>query len=87
MLVAGIVLGLIALAIYALARTSTVTRGTGTSLRRTASSHVNVNGSPKRAYPTMEAAREVARQQSASTSQTMSAYKCGTCKNFHIGHS
>jgi hypothetical protein len=86
MLVAVIILGLIGLAIYALARTSKVKRTGGTSLRRTASSHINANGSPKRSYLSMEAARDAAQKQSASTSHSMSAYKCGTCKHFHIGH-
>lgn len=87
MLVALIIIGLIGLAIYGLARTSTVKRTGGTSLRRTASSHINANGSSKRSYATMDAAREAAQQQSVSTHQSMSPYKCGTCKHFHIGHS
>ncbi len=87
MLVAVIILGLIGLAIYALARTSNVTRTGGTSLRRTASSHINANGSPKRSYVSMDAAREAAQHQSAATHQVMSAYKCRTCTHFHIGHS
>jgi hypothetical protein len=87
MLVAVIILGLIGLAIYGLARTSKVKRTGGTSLRRTASSHINANGSPKRSYLSMEDARDAAQKQSASTSHSMSAYKCGTCKHFHIGHS
>lgn len=86
MLVAVIILGLIGLAIYVLARSSNVKRSGGTSLRRTASSHINANGSPKRRYASMAAAREAAQQQTAVTHHVMSAYKCGTCKNFHIGH-
>ncbi len=87
MLVAIIILGLIALAIFWLTRTSEAKRSGGTSLRRTAASHINANGTPKRGYPTMDAARDAASKQSASTNQTMSAYKCSTCKLFHIGHS
>lgn len=87
MLVAVIILGLIGLSIYGLARISNVRRTGGTSLRRTASSHINANGSPKRVYASMDAAREAARQQTAATQHEMSAYKCGTCLHFHIGHS
>jgi hypothetical protein len=84
--VAIIILALIALAIYWLTRTSEAKRTGGTSLRRTASSHINANGTPKRGYASMDAAKDAARKQSASTKQSMSAYKCSTCKLFHIGH-
>lgn len=86
MIVAIVILALIALAIYWLTRTSEAKRTGGTSLRRTAASHINANGSPKRAYASMDAAQDAARKQTASTHQLMSAYKCSECKNFHIGH-
>jgi hypothetical protein len=86
MIVALVILALIALAIYWLTRTSEATRSGGTSLRRTAASHINANGRPKRGYATMDEARDAAKKQSAATNQSMSAYKCGTCKLFHIGH-
>jgi len=86
LVVAIVILALIALAIYWLTRTSETKRSGGTSLRRTASSHINANGRPKRGYATMEAAQEAARKQTASTKESMSAYKCTTCKLFHIGH-
>jgi hypothetical protein len=86
LIVAIIILALIALAIYWLTRTSEAKRSGGTSLRRTAASHINANGSPKRGYATLDAAQDAARKQSASTRQPMSAYKCSTCKLFHIGH-
>ena len=84
--VAIIILALIALAIYWLTRTSETKRSGGTSLRRTAASHINANGTPKRGYASMDAAQDAAKKQSASTNQSMSAYKCSTCKLFHIGH-
>lgn len=86
MFVAIIILALIALAIYWLTRTSETKRSGDTSLRRTAASHINANGTPKRGYASMDAARDAARKQSTSTNQSMSAYKCSTCKLFHIGH-
>jgi hypothetical protein len=86
LIVAIVILALIALAIYWLTRTSEAKRTGGTSLRRTASSHINANGRPKRGYATLDAAQDAARKQSASTKESMSAYKCATCKLFHIGH-
>jgi len=86
LLVAIIILALIALAIYWLTRTSETKRSGGTSLRRTAASHINANGTPKRGYASMDAAQDAAKKQSSSTNQSMSAYKCSTCKLFHIGH-
>jgi hypothetical protein len=86
LIVAIVILALIALAIYWLTRTSEAKRSSGTSLRRTASSHINANGRPKRGYATMDAAQDAARKQSVATKESMSAYKCSTCKLFHIGH-
>ena len=86
MLVAIIILGLIVLAIFGLSRSSTTKHSGGTSLRRTAASHTNSNGSAKRSYPSLDAARTAAQQQTANTKQFMSAYKCSVCKLYHIGH-
>jgi Sec-independent protein translocase protein TatA len=86
MVVAIIIVGLIALAIFGLSRLSDGKRPGGTSLRRTKSSHINANGTPKRGYATIEAARAAAIQQSNKGRQPVTAYKCSTCKNFHIGH-
>lgn len=85
-----IILALIALAIFGLSRLSDTKRSdawrSGTSLKRTAASHINANGTPKRGYASLDAARVAAGKQTADSNQTMSAYKCGTCKLFHIGH-
>ena len=86
MTAAVIILVLIAVAIFGLSRLSEAKRTGGVSLRRTASSHINANGSPKRGYATMDEAKAAAAKQSASNNQSMSAYKCGTCKLFHFGH-
>ena len=86
MLAAIIILGLIFLTIFGLSRGSTTKHSGGTSLRRTAASHINANGSAKRSFPSLDAARVAAQQQTANSSQTMSAYKCSTCTLYHIGH-
>ena len=90
LLVAIIILGLVALSIVGLSRLSdkrhTYADSSGTSLRRTAASHINAHGSPKRGYVSMDAARVAAGRQTANTGQPMSAYRCGTCKIHHIGH-
>jgi hypothetical protein len=85
LLVPAIILVLIALAIVGLSRLSD-TKRSGTSLLRTAASHINANGSPKRGYASMDAAKVAAMKQTAKTNQPMSAYQCSTCKLFHIGH-
>jgi Sec-independent protein translocase protein TatA len=86
LLVPIFILGLIALAIFGLSRLSDAKRSGGTSLRRTSASHINVNGSPKRGYASMDAAQDAAKRQTAMTNHPMSAYKCGACKHYHIGH-
>jgi hypothetical protein len=86
MIVAIVILALIAAAIYWLTRTSEAKRTGGTSLRRTAGSHINANGTPKRGYASLDAAQSAARKQTNSSHESMSAYKCSTCKLFHIGH-
>jgi hypothetical protein len=87
LLVAIVILCLIGLAIFALSRTSQTKRSGGTSLRRTASSHINMNGSPKKSYVSLDAAKVAASDQSVKTNQRMTAYKCATCPKYHIGHS
>ena len=82
-----IILCLIALTIIGLSRLSDAKTPGGTSLRRSAASHVNANGSPKHGYVSMDTARDAARMQSAASHQLLSAYKCATCMHYHIGHS
>jgi len=60
-------------------------RSRGTSLHRGASAHTTRNGRPKKAYATREEAEAQARA-SATRDGSMSAYKCGTCDNWHVGH-
>jgi hypothetical protein len=60
-------------------------RNRGTSLKRGASAHTTRNGRPKKSYASREEAERQARSSSARDG-TMSAYKCGTCGKWHIGH-
>ncbi|MGD0853417.1 MAG: hypothetical protein ABSA07_08670 [Acidimicrobiales bacterium] len=59
-------------------------RNRGTSLRRAASAHTTRDGRPKKAYATREEAEAHAR--STGPAGAMSAYKCGTCDKWHVGH-
>jgi hypothetical protein len=60
-------------------------RSRGTSLQRDASAHTTRNGRPKKAYATRDEAEAQARS-SAKRDGAMSAYKCGTCDKWHVGH-
>jgi hypothetical protein len=60
-------------------------RNRGTSLKRGASAHTTRNGRPKKGYATREDAERQARS-SAKRDGSMSAYKCGTCDKWHVGH-
>jgi hypothetical protein len=60
-------------------------RSSGTSLRRGANAHTTRNGRPKKAYATRDEA--MAHTQSTRRNEApMSAYKCGTCDKWHVGH-
>jgi hypothetical protein len=59
-------------------------RNRGTSLRRGASAHTTRDGRPKKAYATREEAE--AHAKSTGPDGAMSAYKCGTCAQWHVGH-
>ena len=61
-------------------------RSSGTSLDRGASAHTTRNGRPKKSYASREEAQAHARSASQRTHGSMSAYKCGTCDKWHIGH-
>jgi nitrogen fixation-related uncharacterized protein len=61
-------------------------RNSGTSLHRGASAHTTRNGRPKKAYATREAAEAQVRSSSKRDGSSMSAYKCGTCDKWHVGH-
>jgi nitrogen fixation-related uncharacterized protein len=61
-------------------------RNSGTSLRRGASAHTTRNGRPKKAYATRDEAETQARSSAKRDGAPMSAYKCGTCDKWHVGH-
>lgn len=60
-------------------------RSKGTSLHRGASAHTTRNGRPKKGYARREAQAQ-ARSLTKKNGAPMSAYKCGTCDKWHVGH-
>jgi hypothetical protein len=61
-------------------------RNAGTSLHRGANAHTTRNGRPKKAYATRDEALAQAQRMTKSDGAPMSAYKCGTCDKWHVGH-
>ena len=61
-------------------------RNTGTSLHRGASAHTTRNGRPKKAYASRDEATAQAQRMTQRDGSPMSAYKCGTCNKWHVGH-
>lgn len=61
-------------------------RNSGTSLQRGASAHTTRNGRPKKGYASRDEAEAKARAMTNHDGARMSAYKCGTCDKWHIGH-
>ncbi|MGC8511164.1 MAG: hypothetical protein ACP5PB_09885 [Acidimicrobiales bacterium] len=60
-------------------------RGT-TSLRRGPGAHTTARGQPKVAYPTRADAEAHAHQLARRGGVAMSAYRCPTCGQWHVGH-
>lgn len=54
--------------------------------RRTAASHVNADGSAKRAYRSERLARTAAREYERDFGERMNAYRCTKGRHWHIGH-
>lgn len=54
--------------------------------RRSAASHVNVDGSAKRAYRSEGLARVAAREYERDFGERMNAYRCTKGRHWHIGH-
>jgi hypothetical protein len=61
-------------------------RSSGTSLHRGASAHITKSGRPKKSYANREDAEVQARLLSKRDGSPMTAYKCGTCEKWHVGH-
>jgi hypothetical protein len=79
------VVALLAFVFYWSGRYGDRNRSKGTSLRRGASAHTTATGQAKKAYGTRHDA-EVAAQSQAKHGSTMSAYRCGSCGKWHLGH-
>jgi len=54
--------------------------------RRVANSHVNADGSPKRAYASARAAQRAAADYEHDFGDHMNAYRCSRGRHWHIGH-
>ena len=61
-------------------------RSKGTSLRRGASAHTTRNGRSKKGYASRDEAQAQARSLTKKNGAPMSAYKCGKCDKWHVGH-
>lgn len=61
-------------------------RSSGTSLQRGSSAHTTRNGRSKKAYANRDEAQAQVRLMTKRAGATLSAYKCGTCDKWHIGH-
>jgi hypothetical protein len=61
-------------------------RSSGTSLHRGVSAHRTRNGRPKKSYASRDEAQAQARLMTKRDGATISAYKCGTCDKWHVGH-
>lgn len=85
----GILVAVVAVLIFVFywsGRYGDTKRSSGTSLQRGASAHTTKTGRPKKAYATREDAEAQARRSSTREGTHMSAYKCGTCDKWHVGH-
>ena len=81
-----IVVGVIGFVFYWSGRHGDPKRNSGTSLHRGASAHTTRNGRPKKAYASREEAQAQAQRMHQRDGGSMSAYKCGTCDRWHVGH-
>ncbi len=54
--------------------------------RRTPLSHVRSDGQPKRGYETRAEAMDRARVLANRDGAAMNAYRCPTCRLWHVGH-
>jgi hypothetical protein len=81
-----LVVGVIGFVLYWSGRHGDSKRNAGTSLQRGASAHTTRNGRPKKAYASREEAQAQAQRMQQRDGESMSAYKCGTCDKWHVGH-
>lgn len=81
-----VVVAVLAFVFYWSGRYGDTKRSSGTSLHRGASAHTTRNGRPKKGYANRNEAEAQARTMTRKDGATMSAYKCGTCDKWHVGH-
>ena len=81
-----VVVAVLAFVFYWSGRHGDPKRNAGTSLHRGASAHTTKNGRPKKGYATRELAEAHAHSLTKRDGEPMSAYKCGTCDKWHVGH-
>lgn len=65
---------------------STGTSSRGTTITRGANSHLNADGTPKKAYLNIDEAQNAALDYFNDRGEKMSAYRCADGNHFHIGH-
>lgn len=80
------VVAVVAFVFYWSGRYGDRNRSRGTSLRRGANAHTTARGHAKKAYPTRHDAEVGAQSTSARGGAGLSAYRCGTCGQWHVGH-
>ncbi len=78
----------VALVLVASSRAERRPRLEGRPLRREPHSHLNIDGRPKMAFTTREAADAAAEAQSRREGRVLRAYACRDprCHSYHIGH-
>ena len=89
MVTVGVLVAVVAVLVFVFywsGRYGDTKRSSGTSLHRGASAHTTRNGRAKKAYANRDEAQTQARLMTARNGATMSAYRCGTCDKWHIGH-
>jgi hypothetical protein len=84
-IVLAAVVGLLAFVLYWSGRYGDRNRSKGTSLRRGPSAHTTTTGQAKRAYATRHDA-DLAAQAQSKRGAVLSAYRCSTCGEWHLGH-
>lgn len=81
-----VAVALIALVLYWSSKYGTRGRSAGTSLRRGPSAHTTSTGRSKMSFATREEATARAQLLAKRDGTLMSAYHCGTCNKWHLGH-
>jgi len=89
MVTVGVLVGVAAVLVFVFywsGRYGDPKRSSGTSLQRGVSAHTTRNGRPKKSYASRDEAQAQARIMTKRDGAPLSAYKCGTCDKWHLGH-